>query len=511
MATSDRDSIELRAPPLPPQQSLGYKSLPHRLICFRHPGYPDNANLNVLLTLYAFDHPDGGLHYGTAFLACAIVAVNAFNGYMTETRDGHKLEMEWDGLLLKKEYYFHVPSTGGDGEEGQVGIEGSASSTQKYQYPVYPSFEHWSFPHQTIPAHWPSAPPSPGVELAPPSASGLTAHVLGRDHHCLVTLSKDNMVGAHLCPHKECAWFKRNSMGIYNNKRSLGAHLLDDVSNAIALRSDVHTTFDQKGFLISRKKSKWIIHFLEMTNELGGLYHNTSIEIATNVSPQFLLVRFAWAIFPLLTVFLGCGVPRQVRVRVVDQDSFLEQDKFLGAKELDNTINPPKSRNPSPTKRPRGSNNDAPDAEDDHGYRIRKRGDAPSEDASEHRGRKRHRASSAEQTKVANVAIRSKPSRLQSPCDIDAGLTALEKKQLEWVRAQRPQDPNLLCCDYSEAERACRLGLPGKKELGGAYLCFECLGYEYEPELPPLADEWQDSDGGAQSLSDDFERACVVV
>ena len=131
-----------------------------------------------------------GVNGKMAFLACAIVAVNAFNGYMTETRDGHKLEMEWDGLLLNKEYYFHVPSTGGDGEEGQVGIEGSASSTQKYQYPVYPSFEHWSFPHQTIPAHWPSAPPSSGVELAPPSASGRTAHVLGRDHHCLLTIGQ---------------------------------------------------------------------------------------------------------------------------------------------------------------------------------------------------------------------------------------------------------------------------------------------------------------------------------
>ena len=496
MATSDRHGIEVRETS-PPQQSPSYKSPSHHKICFRHPGYPDNANHNVLLTLYAFDHPDGGLHYGTAFLACAIVAVNAFNGYMTETRDGDKLEMEWDGLLLKKEYYFHVPSTGGDGGEGQFGIGGSASSTEKYQYPVYPSFEHWSFPHEAIPAHWPSAPPSLDVELAPPSASGLTAHVLSRDQHCLVTLSKDNMERAHLCPHKEGEWFNRNSMDIYNSKRSLGDYLLDDVSNAIALRSDVHTTFDEKRFLISRKKSKWIIHFLELTNELGGLYHNTSIKVATNVSPQLLLVRFAWAIFPLVRVFLGRGVPRQVRVGVVDQGSFFEQDKILGAKELKETINPPKSRNPSPTKRPRESNNDTTDAEDDNGYRNRKRGDALSEDASEHRGRKRQRASSPEQTKVANVAVRSKALPLQSPRDIDAGPTALEKKQLEWVRAQRPQDPKLLCCDYSEAERARRLGLPGKKELGGAYLCFECLGFEYEPELPPLADGWQDSDGVA--------------
>jgi len=58
----------------------------------------------------------GGMHYGTALTACAIVAGNAWNGYLPS--EGR--------LLTGRTYYFHVPDTSG------------ASSL----YPVRPSFEH---------------------------------------------------------------------------------------------------------------------------------------------------------------------------------------------------------------------------------------------------------------------------------------------------------------------------------------------------------------------------------
>ena len=44
---------------------------------FKHPGYPDQSDHDVLLTLLAFDSPTGGIHCGTAHLVCAIVAYNA--------------------------------------------------------------------------------------------------------------------------------------------------------------------------------------------------------------------------------------------------------------------------------------------------------------------------------------------------------------------------------------------------------------------------------------------------
>ena len=132
-----------------------------------------------------------------------------------------------------------------------------------------------------------------------------------RDGRCLITSSRDCIERAHLYPLEKAEWFKRNRMGIYNIKRVLGCYLLDDNSNAFALRSDLHTTFDDRKFLISRKNSEWAVHFLELTNELGALYHNTPIKLANNVSPFFLLARFAWKIFPLLREFLDNGLSRR--------------------------------------------------------------------------------------------------------------------------------------------------------------------------------------------------------
>jgi hypothetical protein len=111
------------------------------LILFRHPGYPEEVG-NILLRLYAFDRKGGGLHYGTAFVACAIVAGNAWNGYFTHQRDGDKIQLGNDDLLNEKSYYFHVPPSQGD----------------SYIYPVCPSFEHWPFPHNNLPPLWANTP-----------------------------------------------------------------------------------------------------------------------------------------------------------------------------------------------------------------------------------------------------------------------------------------------------------------------------------------------------------------
>lgn len=42
----------------------------------KHPDFEQN----VLMMLYAFDNQGGGLHYGTALVACGLVAGNAWNG-----------------------------------------------------------------------------------------------------------------------------------------------------------------------------------------------------------------------------------------------------------------------------------------------------------------------------------------------------------------------------------------------------------------------------------------------
>lgn len=56
-----------------------------RNIKFRHPGYADTCN--VLFELPAIDHPEGGIHYGFAKDACAIVANSRWEGFLSLTGD----------------------------------------------------------------------------------------------------------------------------------------------------------------------------------------------------------------------------------------------------------------------------------------------------------------------------------------------------------------------------------------------------------------------------------------
>lgn len=69
-------------------------------------------------------------------------------------------------------------------------------------------------------------------------------------------------------------------MDEYNLNRQLSRDwMLDDVRNAIALRSDIHLAFDGRKFVIVPKQSKWVIQFLGQTNSPGHNFHNTHIRL----------------------------------------------------------------------------------------------------------------------------------------------------------------------------------------------------------------------------------------
>jgi hypothetical protein len=113
-------------PPEPSVPTLSFSGSRNNTIKIKHPGYPDDYEQNVLMMLYAFDCQGGGLHYDTALIACTLVAGNAWNGYFTLERDGPRIALENDNVLLEKSYYFHVPSP----------------SPSSHDYAIYPSFEH---------------------------------------------------------------------------------------------------------------------------------------------------------------------------------------------------------------------------------------------------------------------------------------------------------------------------------------------------------------------------------
>ena len=91
-------------PPLeiPLEQDLQVEG---KTVGFLHPALPHRDNF--LFSLVAND--DGGLHFGVAHTACAIVAGNAFDGYLSVDDQGTKIEKEWDDILEGNRYYFFVP------------------------------------------------------------------------------------------------------------------------------------------------------------------------------------------------------------------------------------------------------------------------------------------------------------------------------------------------------------------------------------------------------------------
>jgi HNH endonuclease len=270
-------------------------NLHNSVISFHHPGYPDNVD-NILFQLNGFDTPEGGLHSATAWLACAIVAGNKWQGFLTaQPSDSPRLAVSMDEVLTNSDYWFHVPDC-------------------SIPYPVVPSFQDWNFPHKCLPPWWVhSPPPGPITSHVPPNPSS-AAHAC--DRYCRITQSRDCVEAAHVCPSAESTWSANNRMLLYSlNKAFTNITAMDGRSNRLLLRRDLRAGFDNKRFVIVPKSEggqKWVVHLMEVTHELGKLYHNTPLHDIRAVAPEFLLVRFAWTIFPRLRGFFSTTGKRWV-------------------------------------------------------------------------------------------------------------------------------------------------------------------------------------------------------
>jgi hypothetical protein len=101
---------QLRPPFDTPTHRDGGKDIPDDVTCtvtFRHPGHPDEHNIIVVLP--ALDDAQGGIHHETALIACAVVAGNRWNGFLSGDRTGSGVLTPRDGVLRGKEYYFRLP------------------------------------------------------------------------------------------------------------------------------------------------------------------------------------------------------------------------------------------------------------------------------------------------------------------------------------------------------------------------------------------------------------------
>ena len=127
-------------------------------IRIRHPGYDDSNN--VLLELYAYDHPNGGIHYETACISCGILAGNRWDGILTLHSEYRGESPPSNGILIGEDCYFHLL----DWQAQEADHDKQAAR----RYPITCRLEEWIFPHGDLPQIWqdcllPPAPEAKGI------------------------------------------------------------------------------------------------------------------------------------------------------------------------------------------------------------------------------------------------------------------------------------------------------------------------------------------------------------
>lgn len=335
--------------PITPPLPNSFTTTPRRQILIRHPHYPDSSN--ILLNLFAPDHPDGGLQYNYVLVICGIIAGNRWDGWFTKSKDGPPLKKQSDEILPKGEYFFH--------------LEPSSSHSP---YPIVPSFREWVFPHNNLPFSWTTL-----DTLSTPSrilaASSLTTALTLRDVSCRISGCTEGTQVAHICPRQEADWYQRNQMSRYHNSH-LTSRLEDDTANAILLRADLHIDFDKPKFVLLPKSNpssadsstKFVTHLLVESNEHEFLYHNRALQGISQVSPELLFARLAWTIFPFLDDFLRYGLARYLSIAARDGSSTSTARRVEPEKCKEYSSKASRSRNPSPKKRGRRAGSPAEDA-----------------------------------------------------------------------------------------------------------------------------------------------------
>ncbi|KAK8145617.1 hypothetical protein G3M48_004206 [Beauveria asiatica] len=320
-------------------------------VTLRHPGYPDQHN--ILLVFPALDlhkqdsdndgRIDFGLHHETARVACAIVANCRWDGFLSEDKasGARPVMIGPDDLLLGRSYYFHIPNSDSDSD---------SDTTPDGPYPIVPSFAHFQFPHQNLPPTWKAS------SLTLPASQSNA--VLARDVSCRVTASKLGTEIAHLIPRSEDTWFTTNQMSQYSSRPdAFIANSTDDVRNAMLLSSNIHSTFDQRRFVLVPKRGSWAIHVLSGLpgDELAAVYHNVQPQQLSGLAIEYLFARFAWTVLAQ-GAFLRTGVRR--RLIIVPREDGVPRVSDVSGQECrtmfaPNSLSGSKSRSQSPKKRVR--------------------------------------------------------------------------------------------------------------------------------------------------------------
>ncbi|KAL8905276.1 MAG: hypothetical protein Q9207_002747 [Kuettlingeria erythrocarpa] len=318
---------------------------PHS-VCFRHPAIP-YAQGNLLIILDGNDSAPGYLHHETARIACAIIAGNRWDGYLTTSPTADAIDVPPHGLLTGEEYYFivpHPPETLPDRPASHPGENTAPMSTSSpphpYHYPVVPTFGEWTFPNGRLPGTW-----STIAKRRSPGIASTSDTTRSRDQCCRMTEAVEETDIAHIVPLAEESWFIRNDMIRYGNRHATSRPSINDDANTMLLRADLHRSFDKRRFTFLPKKPGAVVTHVLESESLRDIYHNVELN-TIYIAPEYLLARFAWTLLPLLKGFLRRGQRRLLLVQ--------GQAQWTSPTECLEMADPsPKSRSASPTKKNR--------------------------------------------------------------------------------------------------------------------------------------------------------------
>lgn len=219
-----------------------------------------------------------------------------------------------------------------------------------YTYPIVPCFQEWSFPHGSLPALWNTIRPYDNDTVR----STVDAVVV-RDRSCRVTNNQIECDIAHLCPRSGITWFEFNDMQQYVSQQYRTTEAINDPANAVLLRSDIHPAFDKFQFVFVPKADGVLVtHVFSSVRELRNLYHNATLH-QVGSGTQFLLARFALAIFPCLPAFIQSGQRRLLKLATEQTERWVDADECvdLSSNTLGRSKVAGKSKSASPAKHSR--------------------------------------------------------------------------------------------------------------------------------------------------------------
>lgn len=210
-----------------------------------------------------------GLHHGTVLTVCGIIADNAFDrAFLSHDREGRrKIQDTWhyDSILPPGAYWLQVPalqtSGGPNGPDGGGRREDGITRTHaggaaapaplediKKPYPIIPCFAEWCFPHGRLPSAWAKS------HQPPPPAPQATSHSRSMEARldalqtvassCLISGHRAGVEIARIVHSKLGAWFTENEMSRYNAPSPLQTAGIDQPSNKVRIRADLHALWD---------------------------------------------------------------------------------------------------------------------------------------------------------------------------------------------------------------------------------------------------------------------------